>query len=429
MRRPVAHAAIVGLALIAAGSAGFVAAQSSQDKDPIDTNEPIDSSGSYQVDGVEVDVSGPDAQAARVAGWKLAQRKGYLMLARKFGGGGGVPADSVLDGMVTGIVIENEQIGPNRYIARLGVLFSRARVGGMLGLSGQGERSVPMLILPIQWSGGVGTGFEQKTAWTDAWARFRVGESAIDYIRPNGNGPDSLLLNEGQATRRDRGWWRSVMDQYAASDILMPSVRLYRQWPGGPVVGVFEARHGPDGDLLARFALRVNNEAGVAALLDAGVKRIDQIYQSRLKGGVLVSDPSLAYIPPVEATPTPTPTPTDGATPGDLSTDATTPIDTPTSASGGGGPVTIQFDTPSAGAVSSIEGAVRGVPGVSGAATTSMAIGGVSVMRLNYSGDPGALAAALKARGFSVGQSGSTLRIRRPSLPAPNVPTDDKPSG
>ena len=91
--------------------------------------------------------------------------------------------------------------------------------------------------------------------------------------------------------------------------------------------------------------------------------------------------------------------------------------------------MTIQFDTPSAGAVSSIEGSVRGVPGVSGAATTSMAIGGVSVMRLNYSGDPGALAAALKARGFSVGQSGNTLRIRRPSLPPPSVPSDDKPSG
>ena len=426
MRRPIVHAVTIGLALAAAGTAGLVAAQSAQDKEQIDNNEPIDSTGSYQVDGVEVDVSGPDAQAARVAGWKLAQRKAYLMLAKKFGGGGGVPADSVLDSMVTGIVIENEQIGPNRYIARLGVLFSRGRVGGLLGLSGQGERSVPMLILPIQWSGGVGTGFEQKTQWSEAWARFRVGDSAIDYIRPNGNGPDSLLLNEGQAGRRDRGWWRSVMDQYAASDILMPSVTLYRQWPGGPVVGVFEARHGPDGELLGRFALRVPSEAGVPALLDAGIKRIDQIYQSRLKGGMLVSDPSLAYIPPVDATPTPTPTPTDGATPGDLSTDATGPVDTP---NGGGGPMTIQFDTPSAGAVSSIEGAVRGVPGVSGAATTSMAIGGVSVMRLNYSGDPGALAAALKARGFSVGQSGSTLRIRRPSLPPPSVPSDDKPGG
>lgn len=422
-RSPFRHALSLTAALALVGGAGMVAAQSDTPKDEIDNNEPIDSSGSYQVDGVTVDVSGPNAEAARLAGWKQAQRKGYQMLSKKFGGGGGVPADSVLDSMVTGIVVEDEQIGPNRYIARLGVLFSRARVGGMLGLSTQGDRSSPMLTIPIQWSGGAAVAFEQKTAWSEAWARFRAGDSAIDYIRPTGTGPDSLLLNEGQIGRRDRGWWRSVIDQYAASDILVPIVTLYRQWPGGPVVGVFEARHGPDNQLLARFALRVDSEAGVPALLDAGVKRIDTIYQTQLRDGTLISDPSLAYIPPVGATPTPTPTPTDTPSDGATSVDVTAPVES------GNSSITVQFDTPTAGSVSSIEGSVRGVPGVSGATTTSMAIGGVSVMRLNYSGDPSALASALEARGFSVGRNGSTLRIRRPSLPPPSVPSDDRPTG
>jgi len=213
-----------------------------------------------------------------------------------------------------------------------------------------------------------------------------------------------------------------VLDQYAAADVVMPSVTLYRQWPGGPVVGVFEARHGPDDQLLARFALRVDSEAGLPALLDAGVKRIDAVYQDTLRGGGLGTDPSLAYIPPPQATPTATPTPTDTPTGEATSVDSTTPA-------AGGSAVTIQFDTPTAGAVSAIEGAVRGVPGVSGANTTSMAIGGVSVMRLNYSGDPAALASALEGRGFQVGRNGTTLRIRRPSLPPPSVPSDDRPSG
>lgn len=415
------HASALIAALALAGGAGMVAAQS-DDGDKIDMNEPIDASGSYQVDNVEVDVSGPNAEAARLAGWKLAQRKAYQMLSQKFGGGGGVPADSALDSMVTGIVIENEQIGPNRYIAKLGVLFSRARLGGLMGAVGDVSRSSPMLLIPIQWSGGVAVAFEQKTAWSDAWQRFRAGDSSVDYVRPTGVGADSLLANEGQAGRRDRGWWRSVLDQYAAADVLAPSVTLYRQWPGGPVVGVFEARHGPDNALLARFALRVDSEAGVAALLDAGVKRIDAIYQDGLRGGGLGVDPSLAYIPPPQATPTATPTPTDTPTGEATTADATTPV-------AGGGPITIQFDTPSAGSVSTIEGSVRGVPGVSGANTTSMAIGGVSVMRLNYVGDPAALASALEARGFQVGRSGTTLRIRRPSLPPPSVPSDDRPTG
>jgi len=55
----------------------------------------------------------------------------------------------VLNSIVSGIVIDNEQIGPNRYIARLGVLFDRARTGQMLGVSGDIQRSAPMLVIPV----------------------------------------------------------------------------------------------------------------------------------------------------------------------------------------------------------------------------------------------------------------------------------------
>ncbi|HEX4693734.1 heavy-metal-associated domain-containing protein [Sphingomonas sp.] len=399
------HVSAIAAALMLAGAAGMVAAQST---DTIDTNEPIDSSGSYEIDGVDVDVSGATADAARFAGWRLAQRKGYAMLAKKMGAGGGVPSDSTLDSMVTGIVIQNEQIGPNRYIAKLGVLFSRAKIGGMLGIGGEDARSSPMLLIPVQWSGGVGVAYEQKTAWDEAWGRFRIGDSTVDYVRPSGTGPDSLLLNEGQAGRRDRGWWRSVLDQYAASDILVPVVTLARQWPGGPIIGTFEARHGPDDALLARFSLRVESEDGLAALLDAGVKRLDTIYQEALRNGGLQSDPSLAYIAPPMATPTPTPTPTD------VPTETGVVIsDTPATSTAAASALTIQFDTPTAASVSSIEAAVRGTPGVGSATTTSMAIGGVSVMRVTYGGDPEVLRASLQSRGFAAARSGNTLRIRR----------------
>src|SRR3546814_17205966 len=59
-----------------------------------------------------------------------------------------VPAlgDSALQGMVSGIVVEKEQIGPNRYIASLGVLFDRARTGQLLGVRASAVRSPPLLV-------------------------------------------------------------------------------------------------------------------------------------------------------------------------------------------------------------------------------------------------------------------------------------------
>ena len=154
---------------------------------------PIDSSGSFEVSGIAVDVRAKTAEAARLGGWRIAQRKGWEQLWGKMHGGqGSAPelGDSALDGIVAGIVVENEQIGPNRYVARLGVLFDRARAGAILGVTGQISRSAPMLVLPVQWTGGTAYSFEQRTEWQKAWARFRTGNSPIDYVRPSGTGSE-----------------------------------------------------------------------------------------------------------------------------------------------------------------------------------------------------------------------------------------------
>src|SRR3546814_8796852 len=76
-----------------------------------------------------------------------------------------VPAlgDSALQGMFSGIVVEKEQIGPNRYIASLGVLFDRARTGQLLGVRASAVRSPPLLVLPIIWNGGTARVFEDRT--------------------------------------------------------------------------------------------------------------------------------------------------------------------------------------------------------------------------------------------------------------------------
>ena len=400
---------LVASALVASG--GLLLAQDAAPPAPTSPSGAIgDGSGSYEVSGIRVDVSAGNADAARYAGWRLAQRKGWQMLAARLGSGAGSVSDGTLDSMVSGIIIENEQIGPNRYIARLGVLFSRARAGALLGVADQEQRSTAMLTIPIAYSGGAAIAFEQDNPWVQAWGRFRTGNSSIDYVRPSGTGNDSLLLNLGQTTRPGRAWWRIVLDQYGSNDILVPIVRLSRQWPGGPIIGAFEARHGPDNKVVTRFTLRVGNADALPLLLDEGVKRIDAAYQADLRSGGLRPDSSLAYVPPVAPTPTPTPTPTDtptdaAGTPGGAITLA--PGDTATVA------ITVQVDTPGAAAVTATEAALRGLTGVRSAVTTSLALGGVSVMRVAYDADPAMFRAQLEAKGWVVTGSGTTIRIRR----------------
>lgn len=366
---------------------------------------PAGDGSSFEVGGIDVDVVAKTATAARFAGWRIAARKGWQKLAQRYGRGGDLP-DGALDSLISGVVVEKELIGGNRYIARLGIEFNRARAGALLGIPPEQSRSAPMLLIPIIWTGGTGQAFERKTPWLEAWMRFRAGNSSIDYVRPAGSGPDSLLMNTGQILRPGRGWWRAILGQYGASNILMPIVHIHRQWPGGPVVGTFQARYGPDNDLLGSFSLRVSNTDALPALLDAGVSRVDSIYQRALADGVIHGDPGLNFHPPA------------------ANEEATDETDSNAVAEQGvqqvsASSITVQIDTPSATSVTAAEAAMRGVPGVHSAVTTSLALGGISVMRVTYDGDVGGLAAALEARGWHVQRGNGAIRIERPTAPAP----------
>ncbi|MES2989167.1 MAG: heavy-metal-associated domain-containing protein, partial [Pseudomonadota bacterium] len=226
--------------------------------------------------------------------------------------------------------------------------------------------------------------------------------------RARGTGPDALLINSGQTLRRGRNWWRSVLDQYGAQDVLVAEVQLRREYPGGPIVGVFGASHGPDRRPIANFALRVDNGDSLDALLDAGIARIDKAFQAALASGELATDRLLATRPPEPKT--------EEEKPAD---EETTAVTAPTPAVETGSSFTVQVDTPTVNALNASESAMRAIPGVRTSNTTSLALGGISVMRVNYDGPIGSLRAALEARGWQVQEGAGVLRIRRPQASAP----------
>lgn len=412
-----------GVALLAVGGAGLVYAQLEGSDRGI---PPIDSTSNFEVGGVVVDVTGENGEEARQNGWRLAQRLGWRKLWARSTGRPESEApnlpDNVLNQIVSGIVVEDEQIGPRRYIGRIGLLFDRARTGQMLGVSGVVRRSAAMLVIPVMRTGSTGYALEYRTPWQYAWAQFRTGGSVIDYVRPVGTGMDPLLLNAAQTGRRSRGWWAAILDQYGALDVLIPEVELHRAFPGGPATARFTARFGPDATPLGSFTLSAPDGASVPRMLAEGVERLDAVYARAYNEGRLTRDGSLTP-PPVAVLPSllpPEETPEDQTTETDtnggpvlINGQAVAPPPTPQPETAAPATFTVQVQTPDANAVERAERAVRGASGVRSAFTSSLALGGTSVMRVTYAGDATALAAALQAAGYRVQVSGQTLRISR----------------
>lgn len=417
-RSPRAAAALAVLLLLAAVvmviGPGRLLAQVEGDRGIV----PVASTSDIQINDIEVNTTGSTAEEARSKGWEEAARAAWKKA------GGSAMADGAIQGMVSAIVVQREQIGPKRYIATLGVVFDRSRAGQYLGgVNGGRKTSAPLLVIPVLYSGGVAQVFEVKNPWQLAWAQFRAGNSPIDYVRPVGAGGDSLVITAGQPGRRSRIWWRNVLDQFSAADVVTPEARLERQWPGGPVRGTFTARYGPDNVFLGSFTLTANDEAAVPKMLAEAVVRLDQIYAAALADGRLKVDTSLnvtgqidpgiaaliaaGQAPEPGATPTakPSAAPTDAASPTVTPTPTAAPVETRT--------FTVQFSSPDAASVDAALGAVRSAPGVKGASTTSLAMGGTSVMRVSYEGDIDTLAAALRSRGWKVTVGANALSIKR----------------
>lgn len=400
------------LAILALVAAAALVAQVSGDRGII----PVASSSDFEVRGIEVNATGDNAEDARINGWRMAQQQAWEQL-----GGPSVP-DARLESMVAAIVIEEEHIGPRRYIARLGVIFDRQRAGSLLGSSGARSRSAPMLTLPVLITGGTQTMFETRNPWQRAWAEHQFGSSAIDYVRPSGAGGESLLLTYGQTGRRSRAWWNGILDQFSAADIIVPIAELSWLWPGGPVQGHFVARYGPDNRYLDEFTMQAESPAAVPAMLERAVSRFDEIYTAALASGRLRPDPTLT-LDNIEISPeiralldeARRAEAGEGSGRDAAGSDSarSEPTPTPTQTAAAATTIVVQVATPDASSFDNGLSLLRATPGVSGVSVSSTAIGGNSVFRVTFAGELSALAAALRSRGWAVNEGQNALGISR----------------
>ena len=367
---------------------------------------PIDSSGTLEIGGIHVDVGGKDAASARYAGWRVAQRHGFRALwakthNRPISEAPTLP-DSTLDGLVSSIIVEREQIGPTRYIADLGILFDRAKAGEMLGVGGERRQSAPMLLIPITVTGGTATSVELRNAWQRAWAQFRTSQSTIDYVRVSGMGVDPLLVNAAQIERPGRGWWRNIVDLYGAADILVAQVQLQRLYPGGPARARFIARHGPDHEIVGGFSLTAANSDAIPAMMNEGVRRMDELFMAAHAAGRLERDPTLDI-------PEPPPLPEEV-------------VEAPPPVQQSGFAYQVQIAANNVNTYNFAMAHLRTLPGIEQVTPQSINPAGTSYILVSYRGSGAQLAAALIARGWSADYGGTVVRMSGGAGPPPPIP-------
>jgi hypothetical protein len=179
----------------------------------------------------------------------------------------------------------------------------------------------------------------------------------------------------------------------------VPTVQLVRQYPGGPVGAHFAALHGPDGDVIARFSLTAPDSDSLPRMLDEGVRRLDDAYAAALRDGGLRSDSSLAA-EPVEVPDLPEEAPVEA---GDAAALAAVPAST----------FVVQIETPDDPSLVQVQGALRAIPGVRLVNADSVALGGVSVLRISFAGEAEAFRTALAAAGYAAEEAGGVMRLRR----------------
>jgi hypothetical protein len=369
---------------------------------------PLDTSNTLESGSVHVDVGGPDAESARLAGWRMAQRLGFRALWAKMHNAPASRApnlpDSTLDQIVASINVDREELGPRRYIADLSVEFDRSRAAPFLGVEGAQvtEHSVPMLLIPVTVSAGTATSVEFRNLWQRAWAEFRTAQTPINYVRVSGMSADPLLVIAAQTPRPGRGWWRALLDMYDAQDILIAEVQIQHAYPGGPARGRFIARHGPDNEVVGGFTLTAPNSDAIPAMMAEGARRIDSIFAQALAAGQLSRDSSLNLPPPpIQELPAQAPPPKPASVVNAFQVQVT------------GSDVNVY---------NFAMAHLRTLAGVDSATPQLINPTGTSYVLVAYRGNVAQLAAALRARGWIGDFSGTVVRIRSASDKPPSLP-------
>jgi hypothetical protein len=242
----------------------------------------------FSVEGIEVDVVGPTAEDARIGAFREAAKKGWKRLWDRlvdanYKGSAPSLSDGDVRSYVTSIDVSKERMSSTRYIATFRIFYDpsavrRALAGAGAGYSG--ARNKAMLLLPMLIDGGAASVYEPGNIWAQAWARFPLLRSKVDYVRADGTLADLALLNPTEVMLRDPDRVRAMINRYRADGIVVARAHISRSYPGGPVTGRFSGYTMSSPGAVTQFVLRVPSDREIPNMFDDAIRRLDVVFSS-----------------------------------------------------------------------------------------------------------------------------------------------------
>jgi hypothetical protein len=246
------------------------------------------------VTGVEVDVTGDSAAAARNSAIALGQRKAFDKLLGQLVDNSSISAlppasDDQIGAMVADIEIESERTSAVRYIGVLTYRFYAAPVRDYLSGSGARfatTRSPPVLVLPVLVEGDARTLWGDQNGWLVAWSGY-TGGGLVPIRVPLGDLEDLGAIDAERALAGDLAALDAMARHYGAADTLVAEARLE---PGVGTGGAQDAtvqltakRYGPTG-LIDTFVNEVaGSSADISGLFASAVAAVDAQLQASWK--------------------------------------------------------------------------------------------------------------------------------------------------
>ena len=196
---------------------------------PVSSRAQIASGNTYTIGGVDVDVTAADAVQARQQAIREARQKAVKLLVERM-----VPAedrakvppvsDQRLDGMVRGVEFAQERTAGNRYIGKLGVVFSAEPVKQWLseaGISIAETVARAALVVPL-WKDKDGLQqLDDRNAWREAWTGLDTLGSSVPVAMVRGDQLDQDAMTIEQAYVGDVTALARLNERYRAPTVIV----------------------------------------------------------------------------------------------------------------------------------------------------------------------------------------------------------------